>query len=131
MKRILIVDDDKNTLQLYARELAELGYDITTANNAREAPDRFRSNRPDLVLLDIRMPGMDGLEVLARILSLDRHVPVVLTSAYTHFRDNFLSWAADAYITKSSDLSELKETVARLLSPVTFVAAERPELLHA
>jgi len=116
MTRILVVDDDKNTLRLYEMELTELEYDISTAGTAREALERFRSDSPDLVLLDIRMPGMDGLEVLARMLSFDRHLPIILISAYSHFRDNFLSWAADAYIAKSSDLSELKWTIARLLS---------------
>jgi len=114
--RILVVDDDKNALRLYESELTELGYDITPVSNAREALERFRPDRPDLVLLDIRMPGMDGLEVLARMLSLDRQVPIILISAYSHFKENFLSWAADAYLAKSSDLSELKRTIARLLS---------------
>ena len=116
MTRILVVDDDKNALRLYESELTELGYDITPVSNAREALERFRPDRPDLVLLDIRMPGMDGLEVLARMLSLDRQVPIILISAYSHFKENFLSWAADAYLAKSSDLSELKRTIARLLS---------------
>ncbi len=115
MPRIMIVDDERSTLLLYARELRDEGYEITQATNPREALERFRSERPDLVVLDIRMPGMDGLEVLGRLLSIDRKVPIVLVSAYSFYRDNFLSWAADAYVSKSSDLSEIKNTIKFLL----------------
>ena len=117
MPKILVVDDEKSTLLLYSRELADEGYEILSATSPREALERFRSDRPDLVVLDIRMPGMDGLEVLGRLLSIDRKVPIVLMSAFSFYRENFLSWAADAYITKSSDLSEFKRTVKRLLPP--------------
>jgi DNA-binding response OmpR family regulator len=120
MTKIMVVDDEKSTLSLYTRELADEGYEILQATNPWEALERFRSDRPDLVVLDIRMPGMDGLEVLGRLLSIDRRVPIILVSAFSFYRDNFLSWAADAYVTKSSDLSEFKRTVKDLLaSPKT------------
>jgi DNA-binding NarL/FixJ family response regulator len=61
------------------------------------------------------MPGMDGLEALGKLLAEDPKVPVVLNSAYSSYKDNFLSWSADAYVVKSSDLTELKETIRRLL----------------
>ena len=70
---------------------------------------------PDIVVLDICMPGMDGIEVLGRMLSADDHVPVVLNTAYGSYKDSFMSWAADAYVVKSADLTELKTTVRRLL----------------
>lgn len=133
MPKIMVVDDEKTTLLLYARELADEGYEILQATNPREALERFRSDRPDLVVLDIRMPGMDGLEVLGRLLSIDRKVPIVLISAYSFYRDNFLSWAADAYITKSSDLSEFKRTVKSLLSSPKSnpgTVPNRPPQLH-
>jgi len=58
---------------------------------------------------------MDGLEVLARIMSIDRRVPIVLNSGYSSYRNNFLSWAADAYVVKSPDPSELKRIINNLL----------------
>jgi len=64
--------------------------------------------------LDIYLPGMDGLETMGRILSKNRQIPVILYTAYSSYQDNFLSWAADAYLIKSSDLTELKETIKRL-----------------
>jgi DNA-binding response OmpR family regulator len=76
----------------------------------------FVARRPDLLILDIRMPGMDGLEVLTKVLAEDRRIPVILSSAYSTYKDSFLSWSADAYVLKSSDLTELLETVSGLLS---------------
>ena len=115
MKKILVVDDEKNIRSLYEKELQDEGYAVTLAGNGREALERFNSDRPDLVVLDIRMPGMDGLEALGKLLAEDPKVPVVLNSAYSSYKDNFLSWSADAYVVKSSDLTELKDTIRRLL----------------
>ncbi len=116
MSNILVVDDEKAILQLYEKELLDDGYEVTTVASARHALEHFRSKRPDVVVLDIRMPGMDGLEVMRQMLSIDPHVPMVLNSAYTYHMDDFTSWPADAYISKSSDLSELKRTIKSLLS---------------
>ncbi len=61
------------------------------------------------------MPGMNGLEAMARILDKDRRVPIVLNTAFDSYRDDFTSWAADAYVTKGPDTTELKGTIAKLL----------------
>jgi len=60
------------------------------------------------VVPDIRMPEMDGLEVMSRVLSIDRRVPMILCSAYSSCRDSLLSWSAAAFLPKSSGLSALK-----------------------
>jgi DNA-binding response OmpR family regulator len=73
-------------------------------------------SRPDLVVLDIKMPGMDGIEALGRILSRDNAIPVVLNSAYSSYQESFLSWSADAYVIKSSDLTELKSRIRTILA---------------
>lgn len=116
MARILVVDDERSLLKLYQKELQEEGHEVRTAVNAQEAIEYFRKERPDLVVLDIRLPGMDGLEAIGHFMSIDRGVPVVFNTAYPSFRDNFLSWIADAYVDKSSDLGELKRTIRNLLS---------------
>jgi DNA-binding LytR/AlgR family response regulator len=59
---------------------------------------------------------MDGIELLGKLLGRDRMLPVVLHSAYASYRDNYLAWAADAYVVKQSDLAPLKATVRRLLA---------------
>jgi two-component system, response regulator, stage 0 sporulation protein F len=116
MKTILIVDDDDAIRLLIEMELAEEGYRVLTASNAKEALDMVQSTDLDLVILDIRMPGMDGLEALPRILGLKEGLKVILNTAYSQYQESFMSWAADAYVIKSSDLSELKAKVKELLS---------------
>jgi len=114
-KTILVVDDEKNLRLFYEKELTDEGYRVLLASDAREALESLRSVRPDLVVLDIKMPGMDGLEALGRIVSRDNSIRVILNSAFSSYKESFMSWAADAYLTKSSDLTELKETIRRLL----------------
>jgi two-component system response regulator (stage 0 sporulation protein F) len=117
MKTILVVDDDDAIRTLLQDELLDEGYQVLTASNARDALKIVQQDPSlDLVILDIRMPGMDGLEALPRILGLREGLPVILNTAYTQYQESFMSWAADAYVVKSSDLSELKAKVKELTS---------------
>jgi DNA-binding response OmpR family regulator len=115
MKTILVVDDEYPIRQLLKEELTEAGYKVLTADNARDALNLVEEEALDLVILDIRMPGMDGLEALPRILGLKEGLPVILHTAYTQYQESFMSWAADAYVVKSMDLAELKAKVKELL----------------
>jgi DNA-binding response OmpR family regulator len=124
MIKILLAEDERNLRRLYEQELEEEGYSVIAAGDGREAIDLFRRERPDLVVLDILMPRMDGLETMGRILSERNEVPVILNTAYTAYKDNFLSWAADAYVTKSADMTELKSEIRRLLCGRTAVSHE-------
>jgi DNA-binding response OmpR family regulator len=114
-KRILIAEDDDSLRLLYEEELEAEGYEVLTARNGREAIQQLEETRPDLILLDIVMPVMDGMEALGRILRKDRRIPIILNTSYSAYRDDFMSWAADAYVTKSSDLTELKSKIRALL----------------
>jgi CheY-like chemotaxis protein len=114
MKTILVVDDDEAIRTLLQEELEEDGYKVLIATNARDALKMVASEALDLVILDIRMPGMDGLEALPRILGIKEGLPVIMNTAYSQYQDSFMSWAADAYVVKSSDLTELKEKVKEL-----------------
>ncbi|MBP7146078.1 MAG: response regulator [Acidobacteria bacterium] len=115
MPSILIVDDEPHLRLLYRKDLEDEGYTVLEAATAEEGIRAFESSRPDLVVLDIRMPGMNGLEAMARILDRDRRIPIVLNTAYDSYRDDFTSWAADAYVTKGPDTDELKRTIKKLL----------------
>jgi len=115
MKTILIADDDKNLALLYEQELSDEGYSVEVVYDARQAIDRVEAQAPDLLVLDIQMPGMDGIEALSHILGKDNQLPVILNTAYSTYKDNFMTWAADAYVVKSSDLTELKETIRDVL----------------
>jgi DNA-binding response OmpR family regulator len=116
MPKILIVEDDDTQRLLYCRELSKEGYAADAAANGPAALRQFALNPPDVVILDIRMPGVDGIGLLASFIAKDSCVPIILHSAYACYRDNYLSWAADAYLTKCSDLTELKCTVKALLA---------------
>ncbi len=115
MARILIVDDEANLRLLYRKELEEEGHEVVEAATAEEGIHAFERSAPDIVVLDIRMPGMNGLEAMARILDRDRRIPIILHTAYDSYRDDFTSWAADAYVTKGPDTTELKRTIRKLL----------------
>ena len=73
------------------------------------------SENPDLVIMDISMPEMDGIESMGRILSKNNKIPVILNTAYSSYKDNFMTWSADAYVIKRSDLAELKVTIRNVL----------------
>jgi CheY-like chemotaxis protein len=115
MKRILVVDDEKHICELYKSELEDEGYTVTVANSGVEALAAVEDNPPDLIVLDIQMPGMDGIETLEKLLGRDHGIPIILNTAYSHYRDDFTTWGADAYVVKSSDTSKLKQEIKRLL----------------
>ena len=115
MARLLVADDDKNLAILYEQELTDEGYDVDVVNDARSAIERVEKDPPDLLVLDIQMPGMDGIEALSHILGKNNQLPVILNTAYSNYKDNFMTWSADAYVVKSSDLTELKTTIHDIL----------------
>ncbi len=119
MTTILLVEDDKNQRLLYEQELRHEGYEVVTASDGKEAIEKVQEQLPDIVIMDINMPKMDGIEAMGRILSKNKKVPVVINTAYSNYKDSFMSWAADAYIVKSSDLSELKNTIKEILTKKT------------
>ena len=117
MKSILVVDDEANIRRLYSEELTDAGYRVVCAGSWAEARQALDRHPFDLVTLDIRMgDGPDGIEALRLI--KDRHpgLPVVLVTAYEEYQADFASWAAEGYVVKSSDLTELKGRIARELA---------------
>jgi two-component system, response regulator, stage 0 sporulation protein F len=108
---LLLVDDDAAQREMYRVRLTKQGYRVDVARSADEAVAAVRRERPDVVVLDIAMPERDGLSALQEFLDMDPTLPVIIHTAYASYADNFLSWAADAYVVKASDLSELVEKI--------------------
>ncbi len=115
MKKILLVDDEEGIQLLYREEFEEDGYKVVSAYNGEEALDIFTNQQPDLVILDINMPGMSGIEVLRRMKEINSDLPVILSSAYQEYKQDFGSWASEEYIVKSANLNELKKAVRKYL----------------
>jgi len=110
---ILFVDDDANQREQYRIRLERQGYRVRSVDGADAAMEALREERPAVVVLDIAMPERDGLSALQELLDADPGLPVVIHTAYPSYADNFLAWAADAYVVKSQDMSPLLEAVAR------------------
>ena len=115
MEKVLCVDDDLSLLRLYEDELTEEGYKVVLAKDGKEAIAKFEKESPQVVVMDIRMPVMDGIEALTNLLGKDRQVPVILNTAYPQYRENYMTWGAEAYVIKSSDLTELKQKIREVL----------------
>jgi two-component system response regulator (stage 0 sporulation protein F) len=113
--KILIVEDDECQRFLYSEELKEEDYDPILAKNGKEAMQFLRTMKPDLVVLDVVMPVMDGMEALGRMIGWYRDVPIILHTSYPQYKEDFISYAADAYVNKSSDLTDLKRVIGNLL----------------
>ncbi len=118
MATVLIVEDEQNQRLLYTEELKLEGYETMTAADGKEALEKVKEQQPDIIVMDINMPRMDGIETMGKILSNNRKIPIIIHTAYSNYRSNFMSWAADAYVVKSSDLDELKNKIKELLAKV-------------
>ena len=116
MYRVMVVDDEQNLRLLYEKALRKDGYEVLSAASGEEALEMFRKEEPHLVILDIKMPGLDGVEVMSKMLSINNKLPVILNTAYASYQDNFTTWAADAYVVKSADLTELRNRVREILA---------------
>ena len=116
MTTILVVEDDNNQRLLYEQELRLEGYEVMTASDGKEALVKVQEQLPDLILMDINMPKMDGIDIMGRILNKHKDIPIIIHTAYSSYKDNFMSWAADAYIVKSSDLTELKNKIKEVIT---------------
>ena len=107
MASVMIVEDERHLLDLYASELQDVGFAVRSHSSGREAIAGIKEQRPDIVILDIKLADMEGLAVLEEIKAIDKTIPVILNSAYSVYKADFASWMADDYIVKSSDTSEL------------------------
>ena len=113
MSKILVVDDEVKACELLKRFLEMKGYDVIMANNGEDAIEKARNEKPDAMLLDIRMPGMEGTEVLIRIREFDKDIGIVMVTAVKEEQvgKEALKAGADEYITKPIDFNYLETTL--------------------
>lgn len=113
--KLLVVDDEENLRELYRLELQDEGYEVDTASNARDALSMLSAAKYDVIILDIQMPGMFGIDLMHRIKAKDKLQPVILNTSYTFHQENFMTWAAEAYVVKSFCTSDLKRAIRDVL----------------
>jgi two-component system response regulator (stage 0 sporulation protein F) len=126
MATILLVDDERYILQYYSEELTEDGHEIVSLDSGDSLLEKIYLYRPDVVVLDIKLGRWDGLELLQAIRKDFYNLPVILCTAYDTFKRDPRSIAADYYVVKSYDLSELRTRIrmaieANLPTPATGI----------
>ena len=120
MKKVLVVDDEPDILKVVSFRLKKAGYEVLTASNGKIALDLIFVNRPDLILLDLRMPVMDGAEVCAKIKNdtLLKEIPIILLTASSggKIAKEAEELKADDYMIKPFDSDILLKKVQKLIS---------------
>jgi DNA-binding NtrC family response regulator len=127
---ILVVDDEAAQRELMGGYIQSLGFSVQTAASAEEALQQVQQAMPDMLVLDVRLPGMSGLEALQSIREMDDKVPVLLVTAYADLRQavDAMKTGADDYLAKPIDLEELNAAITDALGPAADDAATRPVL---
>src|SRR5438270_3712183 len=117
-KKILAVDDERHIVRLVEVNLARAGYQVVTAFDGREALQKVEAEKPDLVVLDVMMPFMDGFEVLRNLKANPEtaDIPVIMLTAKAQDADVFRGWQSgvDCYLTKPFNPMELLTFVKRI-----------------
>lgn len=118
-RRILVVDDEPDILRIVTFRLKKLGYEIITAVNGQEALDLIKEKRPDLILLDLRLPVIDGYEVCKRLKTDEefKQIPIILLTASSagKISERTSEFKADDYIIKPFESEELLEKVKKFI----------------
>ena len=127
MARILIVDDSPSQLMGIRRIVEKLGHEAITAEDGAEGVDKARSEQPDLVLMDVVMPNLNGFQA-TRAITRDpatRHIPVIMVTTKDQETDRVwgMRQGAKAYLSKPFSESELAEMIAKVLDPAPTPAA--------
>ncbi len=122
MSRVLVVDDEPDFVELLQEFLTAKGYEVISAENGEEALRKVKEERPHLILLDVRMPNMNGLEVLRRVREIDHEVGVIMVTAVSEEDTGrqALKLGAFDYITKPLDLKYLERSLWYKITTMTL-----------
>jgi len=125
MAKILVIDDDQGILRLLDTLLRRKGYDVVLAESGRKGLELFRREQPDVIVLDLKMPVMDGLTVLQQVRGLKFGQPVIIfTGASTpETEQQVRALGVTEIVGKEVSLDRLEDSLKRLLSPQTLSQA--------
>jgi len=114
-KKILLVEDNEFHRELFRDHLENEGYTVEIAPDGDNAVTKVKMDQPDLVVLDLEMPNRDGIETIRTLLEDFPGMRIVIHSAYSHYKTNFITWGAQAYIMKSSNPALLINEVNKII----------------
>lgn len=125
--KILFVDDEDSILDILSARMKSWGYEVKTASDGKEALDSIKVERPDIVVLDYMMPGMDGVETLRHIRKTEKDLPVIMFTAYPDQRSiqGADELGVSAYVPKLSVLSEVHENLKSILNMIEKKLAKK------
>ena len=115
MTTLLVIDEEANTRLLYKDEFQSEGYEVTVAETTEEAIKKIHQNKPDIITLGIKIPGVEGIALLRKIKAEEKEIPVILCSAYASYKNDFRARSCDAFVVQSADFTELKTIIRKIL----------------
>ena len=119
MSKILILDDDQDLLSIVGTLLRKKGFDVWTFVNWQKAWDDIKRNKPNLILLDVFLKGMDGMDICKKLKSstLTRNIPIIMFSSYPTIAETAIAeFGADEFIAKPFEVNEMVRKIKRVLS---------------
>jgi two-component system NtrC family response regulator len=117
MKKILVIEDEELLCKVYSATLTELGYEVITANDGKTALELLQKEIPNLIVLDMKLPEISGIQLLKEIRKIDNKVPIIIATAYDGLKDDYEIWSSQVsdYIVKPVKLVELAEKIKKIL----------------
>lgn len=115
MNKILVIDDDESTRVTLATYLDELGYEVYDTDNGLKALELIKTKNPDLIISDIKMPGLNGIELAYVVKGLKYNIPIILVSCYENSELRFAEAYYFAYLPKPLNISDLKINIGMAL----------------
>ncbi|MCS7231203.1 MAG: response regulator [Elusimicrobiota bacterium] len=118
MKKILIVEDEELLLDAFISALKRRNYEVIGISNGKEAVDYIKDNKVDLIILDIKLPDMSGLQVLESIRKILPSVPIIMCTAYDSFKTDYQVWANQVsdYVVKPVVLEEIEAKIKKIFN---------------
>lgn len=122
MLKLLIVDDQKGIRRLLTEVFLEYGYEIESCANGLKALELIPEFKPDLIIMDVKMPGMNGIDVIKKVREMNKDIKVIMMTAYgdQHYISQAEALDVAKFIIKPFDLNELKKQVGEILQDKDF-----------